>query len=73
MQAHEKIKLIRETLGLSQEKFSEKMGMKQRTLSYIESGVYNINYKFLKHLISHYNVNIDWFFNDRGQMFEIAN
>ncbi len=70
MQAHEKVKLIREALGLSQEKFVEKIGIKQRTLSYIESGTYSINYQFLRHLIQSYGVNIDWFFNDRGEMFE---
>ncbi|MDD3008869.1 MAG: helix-turn-helix transcriptional regulator [Arcobacter sp.] len=70
LQPHSKVKLIREALGLSQEKFAEKIGIKQRTLSYIESGTYNINYQFLRHLIQSYGVNIDWFFNDRGELFE---
>ncbi|MDX1808933.1 MAG: helix-turn-helix transcriptional regulator [Sulfurospirillaceae bacterium] len=73
MQAHEKVKLIRETLKLSQEKFAEKIGIKQRTLSYIENDTYNITYQFLRNLIQIYNVNIDWFFNDRGAMFEASN
>jgi len=69
MEAHQKIKMIRKTLGLSQEEFAKKINMKQRNYSYLENGQYELSYKILRSIIETYDVNLCWFWYGKGEMF----
>jgi len=69
MEAHQKIKIIRKILGLSQEEFASKIGMKQRNYSYLENGQYELSYKILRSIIEIYDVNLCWFWYGKGEMF----
>jgi len=69
MEAHQKIKMIRKTLGLSQEEFAKKINMKQRNYSYLENGQYELSYKVLRSIIEMYDINLCWFWSGKGEMF----
>ena len=67
---HGNFKLIRESLGLSQEEFGLKLGLSISGVSRIESGeTLNLTHNLLALLIKNYKVNINWFFFDEGEMF----
>ena len=67
---HGIFKLIRESLGLSQEEFGLKLGLSISGVSRIESGeTLNLTHNLLALLIKNYKVNINWFFFDEGEMF----
>ena len=55
MELHERIKELRNTLGLTMEKFGERLGVKKNTVSQWESGISNLG----EHIIISI-INMNW-------------
>lgn len=77
MELHERIKELRNTLGLTMEKFGERLGVKKNTVSQWESGISNLGEHIIISIINmnwdgRY-VNPEWLRNDTGGMFLPAN
>ncbi len=69
----EKVKELRKTLGLTMEKFGERLGVKKQTVSRIENGVNNLTDQMIK-AICNVNwdgkyVNEDWLRGNSPEMF----
>jgi len=67
-----RFKELRETLGLTQKDFSEKIKMAQSSYGQLESGIRNINDRTVKLICQEFNVNERWLKTGEGYMFEIA-
>lgn len=66
----ERIKELRKTLGLSQEDFAKKLGLKSRgKIANIEFGKIEAEEDFVKLICKTYNVNYQWLTNGTGTMF----
>lgn len=57
MQDKDRLKNVRENLGLTQEQFGEKLGRPQSYISALEAGRKSITYDFLKELVNVFEVN----------------
>lgn len=69
MTQRERVKEIRKTLGLTLEKFGEKVGVTKQTVSRIENGVNNLTEQMIKSICREYNINEEWLRNGTGEMF----
>lgn len=65
----ERVKEIRKTLGLTLEKFGDKVGVTKQTVSRIENGVNNLTEQMTKSICREYNVNYIWLTTGEGEMF----
>ena len=66
----ERVKELRKALGLSGEKFGEKIGLKRNSLSQIENGKINLIYQNILAICREFNVNEDWLRYGTGEMFK---
>lgn len=66
---HDRIKLLRKKLGLTQEKFGEKIGLKKNSISQIENGVNSLTEQLLLSICREFNVNEEWLRNGTGEIF----
>lgn len=66
----ERVKEVRKALGLTLDKFGEKVGVKKQTVSRIENGVNNVTDQMVKSICREYNVNYDYLMNGEGEMFD---
>lgn len=66
---NERIKSIRSALGLSQEAFGSRLGIKKAAVSRIESGAVNLTETNVILICERFNVNRDWLLNGTGEMF----
>lgn len=66
----ERVKEIRKTLGLTLDRFGEKVGVKKQTVSRIENGVNNVTDQMALSICREYNVNYDYLVNGEGEMFD---
>lgn len=66
----ERIKSVRETLGLSQREFGERLGVSRDVISNIEYGRVQPKRLLLQHLCQMYKVNGHWLETGEGEMFE---
>lgn len=64
-----RIKEVRKKLGLTQQKFAERIGMKQNSIALIESGKRNISSQAVLSICREFNVNPDWLKDGIGDMF----
>lgn len=67
---NERITEIRNFLNLSQKDFAEKIGLKQGSLSDLETGRANITERIILLICSQFNVNEEWLRFGNGQMFQ---
>lgn len=67
---NERIKEIRTTLGLNQEAFGAKLGIKKAAVSRIESGAVNLTEANIILICEKFNVRRDWLLNGTGEMFQ---
>ncbi|MCD8030866.1 MAG: helix-turn-helix transcriptional regulator [Bacteroides sp.] len=68
MELHDRLKEIRKDLNLSQEEFSERLGLKQGSYSDIERGkTKNISGTILRLIENLYGVNPDWIISGEGE------
>lgn len=66
---NERIKLLRNTLGLSQEAFGEKIGVTKASVSRLEKGERNPSEQTVKSICREFNVNYAWLLEGKGEMF----
>jgi transcriptional regulator with XRE-family HTH domain len=66
---NEQIKLLRKTLDLTQQKFAERIGLKQNSIALIESGKRNISDQAILSICREFNVNSEWLRTGEGEMF----
>ena len=66
----ERIKEVRKTLGLTLDKFGEKLGVKKAALSAIENGKRNLTEQMTISISREYKVNYDYLTYGDGEMFE---
>lgn len=60
MEVKERIKLLRKTLNMTQQRFAEPLHMTQNTISSIEKGVRAVNQRLLDSIARNYGVNPAW-------------
>lgn len=64
---NERIKQIRRELGLTQTEFAERIGLKQNSISLIESGKRNISDQAVLSICREYGVNEEWLRTGTGE------
>lgn len=67
---NKRIKILRKELGLSGEKFGERLGIKKAAISKIENGDNNVTEQMFKLICREFNVNEDWLRTGNGEMFK---
>ncbi len=67
---NERIKILRKELGLSGEKFGERLGIKKAAISKIENRENNVTEQMFKLICREFNVNEDWLRTGEGEMFK---
>lgn len=67
---NERIKKLRKILGLSQEAFAERIGLKGSAVSHLENGRRNITSQNINAICREFNVNENWLLTGSGDMFE---
>lgn len=66
---NERIKELRKALGLTLDKFGERLGVTKQTVSRIENGINNVTDQMFKSICREYNVNENWLRTGEGEMF----
>ena len=66
---NERIKEVRKSLGLSGEKFGERLGVTRTAVSLIESGKNKITDQMFRSICREFNVNEEWLRTGEGEMF----
>ena len=65
----ERVKELRKKLGLTLEKFGEKLGVTKQTVSRVENGVNSLTDQMFKSICREFNVNEEWLRSGYGDMF----
>lgn len=65
----ERVKELRKALGLTLDKFGEKLGVTKTTISRIEKGVNNVTDQMAKGICREYGASEDWLRDGIGEMF----
>lgn len=65
----ERIREVRKALGLTLEKFGEKIGMKKNSVSQLENGKNSVTEHVVKAICREYNVDYMWLTAGDGEMF----
>lgn len=66
---NERIKELRKALGLTLDKFGERVGLKKSSLSQIENGVNGVTDQLFKSICREFNVDENWLRTGEGEMF----
>ena len=66
----ERIREVRKALGLTLEKFGDKLGVKKNTLSALERGVNGLTDQMAKAICREYNVSYDYLIYGEGDPFD---
>lgn len=66
---NERIKQLRKELGLTLEKFGERIGLRKSSLSQIENGVNGVTEQLIKSICREFNVREEWLRNGEEPMF----
>lgn len=65
----ERVKQVRKSLGLTMEKFGERLGVTKTAISLIESGKNNVTDANVKSICREFNVDYIWLATGDGEMF----
>lgn len=65
----ERIKEVRKSLGLTLEKFGEKIGLKKNSVSQLENGKNSVTDANIKAICREFNVDYMWLTTGEGEMF----
>jgi len=65
-----RIKEVRKTLGLTLEKFGERIGMKSNSLSQVENGINAVSSQLRTAVCREFHVREEWLRTGEGEMFE---
>ena len=68
---NERIKLLRKSLGMTLEKFGERLGVSRSTMSNIENGERNVTQQMFKSICREFGANEVWLRTGTGEMFVI--
>ena len=68
---NERIKLLRKSLGMTLEKFGERLGVSRSTMSNIENGARNVTQQMFKSICREFGANEVWLRTGTGEMFVI--
>ena len=66
---NERIRMLRTTLGLSAEKFGNRIGVTRSAISKMELGVSNVSEQSILSICREFNVQEEWLRNGTGEMF----
>lgn len=66
---NERVRMIRKALGLTLEKFGERIGIKKSSLSSIETGANTLTEQNILFICNAFNVNEKWLRTGEGEMF----
>ena len=69
MTANERVKLVRDNLGLTLEKFASKLNVTSMAISNIEKGNRNLTERMAKAICREYSVDYTWLTTGEGDMF----
>lgn len=69
MNLNERIKKVRKTLNLTQQKFADHLGMKQNTIATYEMGRTNPSDPAIKSICREFNISEQWLRTGEGDMF----
>ena len=69
MKMNERIKELRKALGLTLEKFGERLGVSRAALSNIENGNRSVTDQMFKSICREFSVNEEWLRDGTGEMF----
>ena len=69
MEINERLKKIRNNIGLRQAEFAKAIGIGHSTLGMMEIGKREIKSRYIKTICSMFNVNENWFRTGNGEMF----
>lgn len=69
---NERVKEVRQALGLSGAKFGESIGLQRSAISKIERGAVGLSEANILSICREYNVNEDWLRTGEGEMFRSA-
>lgn len=69
MTQNERVKEIRKSLGLTLEKFGERVGVTKQTMSRIENGVNNLTEQMTKSICREFGVDYIYLTTGEGEMF----
>lgn len=72
MSIHERIREIRQALGLSQAKFAKDISISSGYVAGLELGNRKVNDRMIKLICTQYNVSEAWLRDDTGEMFRSA-
>ena len=64
---NERIKQIRRELGLTQQEFADRIGLKQNSIALIESGKRNISDQAVLSICREYGINEEWLRTGKGE------
>lgn len=65
----ERVLEIRKALGLTMDKFGEKLGVQKSAISKVEKDKVNLSDQMVRAICREYNVNYDWLLDGDGEMF----
>lgn len=65
----ERVLEIRKALGLTMDKFGEKLGVQKSAISKVEKDKVNLSDQMVRAICREYNVNYDWLMDEDGDMF----
>lgn len=66
---NERLKLLRTTLGLTQNELGKKLGVTKSNVSRLEKGDTNFTEQMIKTVCREFNVNENWLRNGEGEVF----
>lgn len=66
----ERIKALRKSLGLTQEEFGLKVGLKRNSISQLESGTNSVTEQMRKSICREFSVDYAWLTTGKGDMFD---
>ena len=65
----ERVRAVRKALGLTMDKFGDRLGVSKMAISNIESGNRNLTEQMAKAICREFNVNYAWLVDELGEMF----
>jgi transcriptional regulator with XRE-family HTH domain len=65
----QRIKRLREAIGISQREFSKLLSLSAGYISGVEINSRSVNDRLVKQIVSEFGVNEDWLLTGKGQMF----
>lgn len=69
MNTNERIKFLRKELGLTQNEFGEKIGLKKSAISQIENGSTSSNPRIVQLICTAFNISEKWLTEGKGDMY----